>query len=125
MLSSLHAAEFIQYLSWGVFVLIGLQTGLQALRRRTPVNIDIGLLFGGLALAIVVAALIQIGLLQISRPLQAFVGTALVSMPYLLFRLMNDVIGVPRLLHGIVTIAFVSWVTVAWLTPSNLPPVAI
>jgi GAF domain-containing protein len=123
MLTSLRATEFIQYLSWVVFVLIGLQASFQALRRPTPVNVDIGLLFGGLALAIMAAALIQIGILPSSRPLQGLVGTALVAMPYLLFRLMNDVIGLPRLLHGIVAIAFVNWVIVVWLVPSTLPPV--
>jgi signal transduction histidine kinase len=125
MLTSLHAAEFIQYLSWIVFGFIGLQTAFQAIRRPTAVNIDIGLLFGGLALAITIATLTLVGFLTMSRPLQSFVGTALVAMPYLLFRLMDDVVGLPRPLHWLVGLAFVGWITLVWLTPSTLPPLAI
>lgn len=125
MLTSLHAVEFIQYLSWCIFVLIGIQTVLQAFRYPTLVNIDIGILFGGLALAILAATLVELELLPNTRPVQTFVGTALVAMPFMLFRLMNDVLGVPRLLQRAVTVAFGIWVVLVWMMPSTLPPLVI
>jgi signal transduction histidine kinase len=108
-----------------VFVLIGLQTTFQALRHPSSITIDIGILFGGLTLAILATALNLLGLLPTSYLLQSFVGTALVAMPYMLFRLMNDVVGLPTLMQILVGLAFISWVVIIWLVPSTLPPMVI
>jgi signal transduction histidine kinase len=117
MLVSLTAADFLRYLSWVIFGLIGIWSLAQAVRRPNRVNIDVALLFGGLTVAIVWTALVRAGLIGPS-PLNLYVtGTAVVSMPFLLVRLMDDVVGVPqRLMRGFMLL-FALYLAVIWFLP--------
>ncbi|NJN17102.1 MAG: GAF domain-containing protein [Oscillochloris sp.] len=117
MLVSLNAADFLRYLNWALFLLIGIWVSIQAMRRPTPVNIDVGLLFGGLAVAILITSLAEIGLLQINWLIENIIITAIFSMPFLLIRLMDDVIGIPPILMRIFMVAFGLYLAVAWLFP--------
>jgi signal transduction histidine kinase len=117
VLVSLTAADFLRYCSWAIFLLIGLWVVAQAIRRPTPVNIDVGLLFGGLATAIAATILVQLGLLTANRLLTSLTATALIAMPFLLVRLMDDVVGVPPALMRIFMGAFALYIAVIWLAP--------
>ena len=120
MLVSLTAADFLRYLTWALFVLIGLWVVAQAVRRPTPVNVDVALLFGGLALAIVVNALIQAGLIAAHPVISKLITTAILAMPFLLVRLMDDVVGVPRTLRRIFMAAFAGYLAIFWLAPPTV-----
>lgn len=120
MLVSLTAADFLRYISWGVFFLIGVWGIVHAIRRPTPVNIDVALLFGGLALAIAVNVLVQAELLPESRIISSLIGTVIVAMPFLLIRLMDDVIGVPKQIRRLALGAFAVYTAILWLVPPNI-----
>jgi signal transduction histidine kinase len=120
VLVSLTAADFLRYISWGVFCLIGFWGIVHAIRRPTPVNIDVALLFGGLAAAIAANALVQFGLIADSRILGTLIRTVIVAMPFLLVRLMDDVIGVPRRIRRLTMVVFVVYVATLWLTPPDM-----
>ncbi len=120
MLVSLTAADFLRYLTWAIFLLIGLWVVAQAIQRPTRVNIDAGLLFGGLATAIVVNALAQIGLIAPGPLITSLITVVLLSLPFLLVRLMDDVVGVPPRLMRVFMVAFALYLAVPFLLPPAL-----
>jgi signal transduction histidine kinase len=115
MLVSLPTADFLRYLTWVIFSLIGLWTVAQAVRRPSRVNIDIGLLFGGLTVAIVIAALVRAGAIEPNPLVARTTSTALIAMPYLLVRLMDDVIGVSRRLMRLFSALFMLSMAIVWV----------
>lgn len=121
MLVELTAADFLRYLTWVVFGLIGLWSLVQAVRRPTSVNIDVALLFGGLTLAIIGTVLVRLGLLANTRMLQLVITTGVLAMPYLLIRLMNDVVGISRRVLWGSTVAFTLALVLFWLL-NPIPP---
>ncbi|MEN9937682.1 MAG: hypothetical protein RLZZ387_4261 [Chloroflexota bacterium] len=121
MLTSLTADALVRYLSWGIFLLIGLVTSLQAIRRPTRASLDIAFFFTAAALVIAISVLHDTGLLSPSPALVAVVSTALLALPYLLFRLIDDVIGVSARLHRVVAAAVATGVLVVWLWPTGRP----
>ncbi|HMQ33287.1 MAG TPA: ATP-binding protein [Chloroflexaceae bacterium] len=120
MLVSLTAADFLRYLTWAIFLLIGLWVVLQAIRRPTVVNIDVALLFGGLATAIILNALIQLGLLPATVVLSRLISSGIIAMPFLLVRLMDDVVGLPPRLVRIFMGAFALYLAAFWLVPAEI-----
>ncbi len=120
MLVSLTASDFLRYISWLVFFLIGFWSIIRAIRRPIPVNINAGLLFGGLAAAIALGALVQFELITANALIQSFIATVLIATPFMLVRLMDDVIGVPSRLRRIFTGAFVFSVALIWLAPPEM-----
>jgi signal transduction histidine kinase len=126
MLVSLTAADFLRFLTWAIFSLIGLWTAARAVQRPTRVNVDAALLFGGLTLAIVCAALVRAGLLSPGLLVSRLTATAVIAMPYLLVRLMDDVVGVARPLMRGFAILFALYVAVIWLVPfERIGPLAV
>jgi signal transduction histidine kinase len=115
VLVSITAAEFLRYLTWAIFGILGFWVTAQAIRRPTAINIDIGLLFGGLTLAIATNLLVHVGVLAASRPLESVIATLIVAMPFLLVRLIDDVVGVPRLLLRSAGGLFAVYVAAVWL----------
>jgi signal transduction histidine kinase len=120
VLVSLTAADFLRYSTWVIFLLIGLWVVVQAIRRPTAVNIDVALLFGGLASAIILNSLVRLGLVPITPVMTSFITSVLFSMPFLLVRLMDDVVGVPRALMRVFMVAFALYLAVVWLLPRTL-----
>lgn len=120
MLVSITAADFLRYVTWTIFVLIGFWVIVRAVRQPTPVNIDAGLLFGGLAFVIVLSALVRLGRLQANPTISSLTSTAVIAMPFLLVRLMDDVIGVPRRLLRVFMAAFALYIAAIWLMPPSL-----
>lgn len=121
MLVALTAADFLRYLTWAVFALLGVWAAARAVIRPTAVNIDTGLLFGCLAAVIFATVLVHFGMIGSSLLLQLITTTVLFAMPFLLVRLMNDVVGVPRRALIICTLTFAACVGVFWLTPGGRP----
>jgi signal transduction histidine kinase len=118
VLVSLTAADFLRYFTWAIFLLLGLWAIAQGIRRPTPVNIDVGLLFGGLAAAILANLLLQLGLIPENPFISKLITSALLAMPFLLVRLMDDVVGVPpRLLRGFMA-ALGLYLAILWLAPA-------
>src|SRR5437588_7375345 len=122
------ADQLIQYLTWAVYVLIFVSALLAALRRPLRANIDIALLFAAPAfiVALSVAALPGIGLLQSSTLLGEIDLSLLLVMAYMLLRLVDDFSDVPKwlirgaevilLLFIIATFAFLSLSSIWLLT---------
>jgi signal transduction histidine kinase len=115
VLVSLTAADFLRYTTWSIFILIGFWVVLQAIRRPIPVNVDAAMLFGGLALVIGLTALARAGLIPTGRILTSLTSTVLFSMPFLLVRLMDDVVGVPRTMMRVFMGSWAFYVALAWL----------
>jgi signal transduction histidine kinase len=89
------ADQFLQFLTNALFLLIFARVAHRALRRPSRANVDIALLFGVTALAILHGRLVaQFGFA--GHPLAAATGGALImALPYLLLRLQADFAGVP------------------------------
>ncbi|HWQ12593.1 MAG TPA: ATP-binding protein [Roseiflexaceae bacterium] len=121
MLTSITADALVRYLSWGFFVLLGLVTSLQAIRRPTRASVGIALLFGASTLVIAISVLRSSGLLPPNPALTALAATALLALPYLLLRLMDDVIGVAAIIHHIVLAVVSASVLVVWVWPAGRP----
>lgn len=124
MLVTLTAAELVRYTAWVVFVAIGLWTVGLALRWPTAVHIDTALLFGCLTAAIVVNLLVQLKLIPSLELTQIFIALVLIALPFLLVRLMNDIVGVPRsalLIASAVFVLCALLVVVLLLAPDRAP----
>ncbi len=91
----MSAEALLQYLSWLVFLLIFVSTLIRAINRPRRANIDIALLFG------VPALVILLGLISLtsSSPMPAWFnalsGSLILSISYLLLRLVDDFANVP------------------------------
>src|SRR5215217_7507321 len=91
----MSAEQLIQYLSWGLFLLVCASVTLQAIRRPRRVTIDIALFFIIPALIISLSIEIIVGLI-LPGPLLDTVTTILfLAMTYMLLRLVEDFSDVP------------------------------
>jgi signal transduction histidine kinase len=107
------AYQLIQYASQGLYVLIFALALVRTLRRPRATAIDITLLFG--ALALVILATWLFGALDFTPPRAVAVieGILVLSVPYILLRLVERFIGAPR------------WILVAALLGLALSGVAL
>lgn len=92
--------EFSQYVSWFTYVLVFARTAAQAVRRPLRANIDIALLFSATTIIIALTVVGRLQLLPTSglwpRVSGAIVILALLAVPYMLVRLVDDFSDVPR-----------------------------
>ena len=95
----IDADEMVRYLSWFIFGLIFLYTTSQAVRRPSRSAVDIALFFGATTVVIAVSLLRLAGIAAAGAGGAALIATALLALPYLLFRLIDDMVGAPPLLH--------------------------
>jgi signal transduction histidine kinase len=102
------AEQLVTYVTWTVYVLIFLAVTAKVVRRPTRTNVDIALFFAATALVIVlsVAALPVLHLFVPTRITNAISGTLILSLSYLLIRLLDDFTEVPSYL---VRLAGVAW----------------
>ncbi|GAB4204493.1 MAG: hypothetical protein OHK0022_29720 [Roseiflexaceae bacterium] len=118
---TLTAGQLIQYLSWAVFVAIFGHVIWQLVRFPRRANLNIALLFSATTLVIVSATLSRIGLLP--RELSgAISGSAILALPYLLLRLLDDIVVVPTLLRRAVGTLLAASVLTVCLLPNQRPP---
>jgi signal transduction histidine kinase len=89
------AAELIQYTSDVVFVAIFVAVAARAIRRRRRATLDAVMLFGALAAVIVVS--LGSRATGLSGPVTTgFVLIALLALPFLTLRLVDDLVPLPR-----------------------------
>ena len=94
----MNADELVQYFSWAVYALIFVVVAIRAIRRPLRFNIDIALFF---TVSTVIIALALVGRLDLvdenSQGVVTLIESAmLLSLAYLLFRLVDDFSDVPR-----------------------------
>ncbi|HEU4328874.1 MAG TPA: ATP-binding protein [Roseiflexaceae bacterium] len=117
---TLTADQLIQYLSWAVFVAIFGHVIWQLARFPRRANLNIALLFSATTLVIVSSSLARLGVLP--RELNgAISGSAILSLPYLLLRLLDDIVVVPTALRRTVGALLAGSVLTIWATPTQRP----
>lgn len=120
----MNSLEQIQLVSWTLYILIFLTVLVRAIRRPTPAHIDIALFFGVIALLIILSALPS--MLSIAPPwwLADITGALLMSMAYLLLRLVRDFSDVPALLMRASEVGLVLSVAAIVILPTPMPTAA-
>jgi signal transduction histidine kinase len=118
---TLTADQFITYLSWLVFLAIFALVAAQAIRRPSRANLDIALLFGTTTLVIVIAVASLARALPPSDAWALLAGSALLALPYLLLRLVDDLSGVPLRLRWAVEALLIAAIACLWLLPVDRP----
>jgi signal transduction histidine kinase/Ca2+/Na+ antiporter len=116
---TLTADQLVTYLSWAVFLAIFALVTVRAIRQPSRANLDIALLFGAAALVIVIAVATLVGLLAPGGVSSQIAGSALLALPYLLLRLMDDITIVPLRLRRGVEIVLLLAIISLWLLPLN------
>jgi len=91
----MSAQEFVRNLTWIVYVLIFLYVAQQAVREPRRATIDSALFFALSTLVIVNSLLAELELLPQSTLLGAINGTLVLSLSYVLLRLVDDFARVP------------------------------
>lgn len=119
------ALELIQLASQVVFVLVFVLTLVEALRRPTRARTDTALFFGAIAVAIV-----QGRLAAIFGPFPEIVSqlstVAVIALPYLLLRLLDDFAGVPRWVLAVALGGLAVCAALVLIAPRPLPgPVSL
>src|SRR4051794_24546587 len=89
------AVQLVQYLTWLVYIAIFLVTTIEAFRTPRRTNIDIALLFAVPAIVIADSVLISIGVLHSSLISNNINGILILSISYILLRLVADFAVVP------------------------------
>lgn len=101
------ARDLLDVVTQGVFVLVFIVVGFQAMRRPTRANIDTALLFGAVAFVLIIGRVSDALGLEDSRPMSAISLTLIMAIPYLLLRLVDDFATPPRWLMRFGAAAFV------------------
>ena len=113
------AVDLIELTAQSVFVLVFIFTALQALRRPESSRVNTALFFGSVTFAI-----LQGRLADLIGPLPAIVSAlsavAVMAMPLLLLRLLDDFDGVPRPFSVAALVAFVLIAALIMVTPPPL-----
>src|SRR5438876_12112210 len=89
------ALQLLQGATNVLFVSIFVIVAINAYRRRTRTDFDALLLFGSLALILLIGPVLQLFGLQMDQPLTLAVVTVLMALPYFMLRLLEDFADVP------------------------------
>lgn len=92
----MSADLFVTYITWGFYLLVFAVTLARALRQPRRANVDIALFFSVTALIIFIAVLANLGVLRPSPLMNAINSSLLLSLSYLLIRLVEDFATPPR-----------------------------
>ncbi|HUP27064.1 MAG TPA: ATP-binding protein [Chloroflexia bacterium] len=91
----MSADELIQYLSWAFYIVIFIQVTLKAVRRPYRANVDIALFFIAVTIVIALTVATRTGFLLITPLERSVVISFVLSLAYLLVRLVDDFSVVP------------------------------
>src|SRR5438309_8000073 len=94
------ALQLLQGATNVLFVSIFVLVAANAYRRRTRTDLDALLLFGSLALILLIGPALQLLGLQMGQPLTVAVVTVLMALPYFMLRLLEDFADVPLLVRA-------------------------
>jgi hypothetical protein len=117
----LTAAQLLTYLSWVIFVIIFVVVTVQAIRHPSRSHIDIALLFGAIVVVIAVTVATLIGLISPTGVAAYIASSALLALPYLLVRLVDDIIVTSRWLRLSVEVLLIAALVCLWLLPLERP----
>jgi hypothetical protein len=92
----MNADQLLQWLTQALFVGVFLVAAARAAHRRMRANVDTALLFGAAALSIALTWVQELGVAP--NWMTAAAGALGMALPYLLLRLLDDFVGVPRAL---------------------------
>ena len=91
----MSAEQLIQYITWGIYIVIFIAVVVRAARRPVRANLDIALLFSLPALIIADSILMRLGVLRAGPVISAIAVLLLLGMAYMLLRLVDDFSDVP------------------------------
>jgi signal transduction histidine kinase len=121
LVAVLTADQLLTYLAWGVFILVFLVVLVQAARRPSRAHIDIALLFAAPALIIVVAVAVQAGAL-VPRGIAVYIASsAILALPYLLVRLVDDIVVVSLWIRRSIEALLAAALACIWFLPLDRP----
>ena len=117
------ALELITLLSQAIFVVIFLAVGVRYLRARTPAHLDMTIFFGILAFVVVESRIATaLGLVQPEWFTDTVIA-AVVALPYILLRLVDDFTTVPRSIKRGAEVLLIAVVATLYvLQGPTLPP---
>ncbi len=115
----MNVIDVLSYSTRIVLALVAVVAVADFARHRDRVRLDIALMLGSLALAIVVQQLSL--LVGLTRWASILLGVALLSQPYLLLRLVQDFRQVPMALHGAALAGYLASCALFIAFPSPLP----
>ena len=120
------ALELITLLSQAIYVVIFVAVGYRYLRARTPAHLDMTLYFGILAFVVVESRIATaLGLVQPEWFTDTVIA-AVIALPYILLRLVDDFTTVPRSIkRGSEILLIASIATLYVLQGPTLPPVYV
>lgn len=117
--------DLLQDLSWAIYVVIFLLVLVRALRRPTPAHTHMALFFGVTTMVIVTSTVTSL----LDLPTKAWIVDAtsvlLMSMPYVLLRLVADFSDVPTVLMRACGIGLLISVVLIVAVPAPLPPLVV
>ena len=117
---TLTADQLIQYLSWAIYVIIFVQVFWRLIRSPQRANLNIALLFFSTTLIICMTLLSRAQLVT-AQVTGYVVSTALLLLPYLLLRLLDDLMVLrPVVRRGVEVLEALSILTI-WLLPLRRP----
>src|SRR5919199_1825405 len=95
----MRVEDFLQDVSWALYVLIFVLVAVRAAGRPTRAHLDMTLFFGVVVLIIVLSA-VTAAVYPTNPPpaLVSVTGSLLLALPHLLLRLVEDFTRVPKLL---------------------------
>lgn len=115
------ARELLDVVTQGVFVLVFIVVGFQAMRRPTRANIDTALLFGALAIFLIISRVTAALGLTGMRAIAAISLALILAIPYLLLRLVDDFSNPPRWLMVGGAVAYVAMAALGGTLVSPYP----
>jgi signal transduction histidine kinase len=117
----MSADQLVQILTQALFLLIFLHVLIRAVRAPRRANLDIALLFGVVALTIAQGWVVAALDLQRERWLETLGGALIMSLPYLLLRLVDDFADLPRPVLGFALLGLLASVVALVLVPAPRP----
>ena len=120
------ALELITLLSQAIYVVIFLAVGYRYLRAPTPAHLDMTVFFGILAFVVVESRIATaLGLVQPEWFADTVIA-AVIALPYVLLRLVDDFTTVPRSVKRTAEILLIASIAAAYVLPGpTLPPLYV
>jgi PAS domain S-box-containing protein len=116
---AMNADQLLQSFTQALFLGVFLVAVVRAVRRPLRANVDTALLFGAAVVSIGLTWVQQLGVAAYWAPGAA--GALGMSLPYLLLRLLDDFVGVPRALLRLAEVGLACAVLVLFVAEPPLP----
>lgn len=120
--ATMSAVQFIQWLTQALYLIIAIVTTSAAVRRPTRVRVDIALFFAVITLIIAQGWVSRAFAIPVGRIVSVLISVLLMTLPYLLMRLVSDFTTVPTWLMRATAAGLVlALASIVALSP-DLPP---